>query len=75
MVHYALLGQRSLARVQHVRGERDATWNALAAARQLAQRAKNLRRQRLVKAVTAELQLREGNVEAAARTLDEMPSA
>jgi LuxR family transcriptional regulator, maltose regulon positive regulatory protein len=71
MAYYTLLGQRSLARVQHVRGERDAAWNTLAAARQLAQKAETPRHQRLVDAVTAELQLREGNVAAAARTLGE----
>jgi LuxR family maltose regulon positive regulatory protein len=61
--------------VQHIRGERNAAWNTLAAARQLAQQAATPRRQRLVDAVTAELQLREGNVAAAARTLGETRGA
>src|SRR5438094_7235288 len=43
----------------------------LAAQREVSDRPESPRRQRLVAATTAELQIREGNVEAAARTLDD----
>ena len=69
MVYYTLLGQRALAKVQHMQGEHEAAWNTLAAASRLAEQSENPRRRRLVDAVIAELQLWEGNVLAAADTL------
>ncbi|MCB1823266.1 MAG: tetratricopeptide repeat protein, partial [Candidatus Competibacteraceae bacterium] len=70
MVYYTLMGQRSLAKLQHISGEREAAWDTLTAARRLAEKSENPRRWRLMDAAAAELQLREGNVAAAARTLD-----
>lgn len=70
MVYYTLMGQRSLAKLQHVSGEREAAWDTLTAARRLAEKSENPRRWRLIDAAAAELQLREGNVAAAARTLE-----
>ena len=71
MVFYSLLGLRALAKLQHVCGEREAAWDTLAEASELAQRPESTRRQRLISLVIAELQLREGNVDGATRTLDE----
>jgi LuxR family maltose regulon positive regulatory protein len=70
MAHFKLVGQCALARLQHVRGEHDNAWSALTSARELAGRPESPRRYRLLAAATAELQLREGNVEGAARTLE-----
>jgi LuxR family maltose regulon positive regulatory protein len=75
MVYYALTGERALARVQHARGEREAAWNTVAAASELARHSENPQRWRSLAALSAELHLREGNVEAAARTLDEVTGA
>ncbi len=75
MVYYALSGERALARVQHASGDRKAAWNTLAAASDLARHSENPQRWRSLAVVTAELHLREGNVEAAARTLDEVMKA
>ena len=69
MVYFRLMGQRALAKLQHVCGEREAAWNTLAAAREVASQPESPRRGRLVAALTAEIQLREGNVGEAARTL------
>lgn len=69
MVYFRLMGQRALAKLQHVCGEREAAWNTLAAARDVANQPESPRRGRLVAALTAEIQLREGNVSEAARTL------
>lgn len=69
MVYFRLLGKCALARLQHIRGESEHAWTTLAAARELSEQPESPRRQRLVAVATAELQLREGNVEAAARTL------
>lgn len=71
MVFYALLGLRALAKLQHVCGEREAAWNTLAEASEIAQRPESTRRARLISLLIAELQLREGNVEGAMRTLDD----
>jgi ATP/maltotriose-dependent transcriptional regulator MalT len=68
--YFWVLGKCALAKLQHVSGQWDAAWTTLAAARELADRSESPRRQRLVTAVTAELQLRAGNVDAAARTLE-----
>jgi LuxR family maltose regulon positive regulatory protein len=72
MVFYSLLGLRALARLLHVRGEREAAWDTLAEAGELAQRPQSARRRRLIAQTVAELQLREGNADGAARTLDEI---
>jgi LuxR family maltose regulon positive regulatory protein len=72
MVFYSLLGLRALARLRHVRGEREAAWDTLAEAGELAQRPESARRRRLIALTVAELQLREGNADGAARTLDEI---
>jgi LuxR family transcriptional regulator, maltose regulon positive regulatory protein len=75
MVYYALSGERALARVQHARGDRKAAWNTLAAANELARHSENPQRWRSLALLSAELHLREGNVEAAARTLEELTKA
>lgn len=72
MVFYALLGLRALAKLQHVCGEREAAWNTLAEASEIAQRPESARRRRLIALVIGQLQLREGNVDGAARTLDDL---
>ena len=72
MVFYSLIGLRALARLLHVCGEREAAWDTLAEAGELAQRPESERRRRLIAQTVAELQLREGNVDGAARTLDEI---
>lgn len=72
MVFFSLLGLRALARLQHVCGERETAWNTLAEASEIAQRPESARRRRLIALVVAELQLREGNIDGAARTLDEI---
>ena len=69
MVYFRLMGQRALARLQYASGEREAAWNTLAAAREVAAQPESPRRGRIVAALTAEIQLREGNVTEAARTL------
>jgi ATP/maltotriose-dependent transcriptional regulator MalT len=71
MVYFRLMGQRALAKLQHVSGEREAAWNTLAAAREVAEWPDSPRRRRMVMALTAELHLREGNVAEAARALGE----
>jgi LuxR family maltose regulon positive regulatory protein len=75
MVYYALTGERALARTQHASGDREAAWNTLAAANELARHSENPQRWRSLATLSAELHLREGNVEAAARALDEVTRA
>ena len=72
MVFLSLLGLRALAKLQHVCGEREAAWNTLAEASELAQRPESVRRRRLIALVIAELKLREGNVDGAMHTLKEI---
>jgi LuxR family maltose regulon positive regulatory protein len=72
MVYYTLMGQRALARMQHACGDREAAWNTLAAARELAEGSENPGRWRSIAVLTADLQLREGNATAAARSLAEL---
>jgi LuxR family transcriptional regulator, maltose regulon positive regulatory protein len=72
MVYFKVVGKCALAKLQHTSGEVNDAWTTLAAAREVSDRHENPRRQRLVAVTTAELQLREGNVEAAARTLDDV---
>ncbi len=74
-VYSTLVGLRTLARLHYGRGDRDAAWTTLDTARQLAVQSENQQRIWLVSAVTAELQLREGQVAAAARTLAELRDA
>ena len=74
-VYFTLAGQRLLAKLQYARGDVESAWGVLTAARQLATQSENQRRIRMVNAVTAELQLREGQIEAAAYTLANLPSA
>jgi LuxR family maltose regulon positive regulatory protein len=74
-VYYTLLGQRTLAKLQHARGDFEAAWDTLAAAGQLAAQSESRRRMRMVNAVTAELQLRQGRVAAAARAVADLPTS
>jgi LuxR family maltose regulon positive regulatory protein len=69
LVYYTLIGQRALAKLQHVGGQRETAWNTLAAAREVAERSEAPRRRHFVEVLGAELHLREGNVAAAARAL------
>jgi LuxR family maltose regulon positive regulatory protein len=69
MVYFWLLGKCVLAKLEHLGGEPDEGWNQLAAARELAERTQSPRRQRMVATVAADLELRESNVDAAARSL------
>ena len=71
IVYYMLLGQRALARLQHARGDREGAWQTMALAREAAERSESPRRLHLIAEVAAELQLLEGNVVAAGRTLHE----
>jgi len=73
-VYPTLVGQRTLAKLYYVRGEIEAAWETLAAARELAAKSGNQRRIRMVNAVTAELQLRQGHTAAAALTLASLPA-
>lgn len=73
-LYHTLAGECALAKAHHARGAREHAWNALATARDLADRSRIPRRQRMVRVATADLQLREGNVDAAKRTLDELGS-
>ena len=70
-----ILGLLTLAKINCARGEIEAVWERLAAARQLAAKSSNQRRLRLVTAVTAELQLRLRLIHKAAATLAELPTA
>jgi ATP/maltotriose-dependent transcriptional regulator MalT len=72
-VYYALVGQQTLAKLYYARGEIEAMWETLATARELAARSENQRRIRLISAVTADLQLRQGHTVAAALTLNDLP--
>ena len=74
-VYPTLLGQRTLARLHFTRGETEAAWQTLAAARCLAAKSENQRRIRLIIAMTAEIQLRQGLTAAAALTLEELPGS
>lgn len=74
-VYHALAGTCALARAQHARGAREQAWTAVAAAREIADRSRIPRRLRMVLIATAELQLREGNIDAAKRSLEELGGA
>jgi LuxR family transcriptional regulator, maltose regulon positive regulatory protein len=71
MVYFRLLGKCALAKLQQVCGEDEQAWTTLAAAREVSERPESPRRQRMVAVATADFQLRAGNVEAAARTLED----
>lgn len=73
-VYYALVGQRTLAKLYYAQREIEAMWETLAAARNLAANSENSRRIRKISAVTAELQLRLGHVAAATLTLADLPA-
>ena len=72
MVYLTFLAQLCLAKIRYARGERDFAQKALAVAGELARQPLNPRRHRLVLTTTAELQLRDGNVLAATRTLEQL---
>jgi LuxR family transcriptional regulator, maltose regulon positive regulatory protein len=73
-VYYALVGQRALAKLYYAKGDVEAMWETLAAARELATNSENSRRIRRISAVTAELQLRQGITAAAVHTLADLPT-
>jgi LuxR family transcriptional regulator, maltose regulon positive regulatory protein len=73
-VYYALVGQRTLAKLYYAKGDVEAMWETLAAARELATHSENARRIRRISAVTAELQLRQGITAAAVLTLADLPA-
>lgn len=70
MLHLALTGQRFLAKLQFAEGEIEAAFATLSDARRFAERLGNARAERAIIAVTADLQLRQGNVDAAAHMLN-----
>jgi LuxR family maltose regulon positive regulatory protein len=72
-VYPTLVGQRTLAKLYYARGEVESMWDTLAAARDLAAKSENQRRIRLINAVTAELQLRQGHIAGAGATLADLP--
>jgi LuxR family maltose regulon positive regulatory protein len=72
MILPALVGQCTLARLQYARGETEAAWDTLAAARHLAVRSEHRRLARMVAVTTAGLQLRQGYVAAAELTLADL---
>lgn len=74
-VYPTLIGQRTLAKLHYARGRIEEAWETLAAARELAAKSENARRTRLISAVTAELQLRQGHISAAQLTLKDLPAA
>jgi LuxR family transcriptional regulator, maltose regulon positive regulatory protein len=70
MMHLSLTGQRTLAKLQFAEGEVQAAFATLADAQQRAARLGNVRAERAIIAVTADLHLRQGNVAAAANLLE-----
>lgn len=71
-MYHALAGTCSLAKALHAQGAREKAWNALAEAREFAEGSRIARRLRMVLLTTADLQLRESNLEAARRSLEEL---
>lgn len=69
MPNFVLMGNRMLARVLFDAGDRDAAWSAVAQAKQLAGKNENPRRMQRVEAIAADLNLREGNLTAAERSI------
>jgi LuxR family maltose regulon positive regulatory protein len=70
MVYFWVVGKCALAKLEHAGGDWNEAWNSLADARELAVRSQSPRRQRIVAATTADFEIREGNIEAARRTLE-----
>jgi LuxR family maltose regulon positive regulatory protein len=56
--------------VQHASGLREAAWDTLAASSEVAQRSENPQRNRSLEVLSAEFHLREGNLDAAERALE-----
>jgi LuxR family transcriptional regulator, maltose regulon positive regulatory protein len=73
-LYYTLVGHRFLARLHYARGDQEAAWRSLEAGRYLALQSGNPRRIRIINTLSAELQLRQGQVAAAARTLADLPA-
>ena len=71
MVAHTLNGLRSLAKLQYLSGERERAWESLAEARLISEQPESRLRKRLVAITTAELHLWEGNIQAAARMVEE----
>lgn len=69
----ALVGQCTLAKLFYARGETEDMREALALARRLAARCENQRRNQYVDVVTADLQLLQGQLAAAALSLASLP--
>ncbi len=69
MMHLSLTGQRTLAKLQFAEGEIETAFTTLSDAQQRAARLGNVRAERALIAVTADLHLRQGNVAAAANLL------
>ena len=69
IVYYALVGQRTLAKLHYAQGNVEAMWDTLASARALAVKSENQRRVRKVNALKADLELRQGLIPAAIHTL------
>src|SRR5262245_3218684 len=70
MMHLSRTGQRTLAKLQFAEGEVRAAFATLTDAQQRAARLGNVRAERALIAVTADLHLRQGNVAAAANLLE-----
>ncbi len=75
IAYFTLAGQRILAKLHYVCGEVERAWEVLSAARHLAVQSGNQRRLRMVNTVTAELQLRQGQLVGAVYTLAELPES
>ena len=74
MLHLSLTGQRIMAKLQFAEGEIETAFTTLSDAQQRASRLGNVRAERAIIAVTADLHLRQANVAAAANLL-ETPAA
>jgi LuxR family maltose regulon positive regulatory protein len=72
VVYYVLVGYRLQALLQLADGDREAAMATLAAARGLAASSGSPRRQHLADAMAADIQLRVGNLEAAARCVRDL---
>jgi ATP/maltotriose-dependent transcriptional regulator MalT len=70
MLHLALTGQRFLAKLQFAEAEIEAAFATLSDAQGLAARLGNLRAEKAIIAVTADLHLRQGDVAAATHLLE-----
>src|SRR5262249_15908222 len=70
MLHLSLTGQRIMAKLQFAEGKTEAAFATLSDARGLASRLGNVRAERGICAVTADLYVRQGNVAAAANLFE-----